>query len=280
MKPLVIYHAPCQDGFTAAWACWKAHPDWEFYPAKHGDPPPDVLGRDVYMLDFSYKRLVLLDMAKYAKQIWIYDHHKTAEEDLQKYKENWTDLPDNIYVWFDMEQSGAALAWGAFHPSEPFPQLLLRVEDRDLWRFRHPDTKAVSAYLFSQDYDFKVWDWLMGLSNDPEELKNMASYGRVIMKKQKKDIDELLQNKFQMYIGGYQVWACNLPYTFSSDAGAVLAKDGYFGATFYIDKEYAYFSLRSTEDGIDVSEIAKQYEGGGHKHAAGFKVGRTFGDVV
>ena len=32
--PLVIYHSNCQDGFTAAWAIWKVHPDWEFYPAK------------------------------------------------------------------------------------------------------------------------------------------------------------------------------------------------------------------------------------------------------
>jgi nanoRNase/pAp phosphatase (c-di-AMP/oligoRNAs hydrolase) len=34
----------------------------------------------------------------------------------------------------------------------------------------------------------------------------------------------------------------------------------------------AIFSLRSTEEGLDVSEIAKLYGGGGHKHAAGFKV--------
>ena len=32
------------------------------------------------------------------------------------------------------------------------------------------------------------------------------------------------------------------------------------------------FSLRSTDDGMDVSEIAKQYGGGGHRNAAGFTV--------
>lgn len=32
------------------------------------------------------------------------------------------------------------------------------------------------------------------------------------------------------------------------------------------------FSLRSTEDGPDVSEIAKSYGGGGHKNAAGFQM--------
>ena len=33
------------------------------------------------------------------------------------------------------------------------------------------------------------------------------------------------------------------------------------------------FSLRSTDDGLDVSEIAKQYGGGGHRNASGFTVG-------
>lgn len=32
------------------------------------------------------------------------------------------------------------------------------------------------------------------------------------------------------------------------------------------------FSLRSTADGTDVSEIAKQYGGGGHKNASGFRL--------
>jgi len=35
------------------------------------------------------------------------------------------------------------------------------------------------------------------------------------------------------------------------------------------------FSLRSQEGGIDVSEIAIKFGGGGHKHAAGFKVDRN-----
>ncbi len=31
------------------------------------------------------------------------------------------------------------------------------------------------------------------------------------------------------------------------------------------------WSLRSTEEGIDVSEIAKRHGGGGHRNAAGFR---------
>ena len=41
MKPLCIYHGNCADGFTAAWAVWRAHPDWEFYAGIYQTPPPD-----------------------------------------------------------------------------------------------------------------------------------------------------------------------------------------------------------------------------------------------
>ena len=33
-----------------------------------------------------------------------------------------------------------------------------------------------------------------------------------------------------------------------------------------------HFSLRSSDDGADVAEVAKQYGGGGHRNAAGFRV--------
>jgi len=40
------------------------------------------------------------------------------------------------------------------------------------------------------------------------------------------------------------------------------------------------FSLRSTKDDVDVSRIAKCYGGGGHFHAAGFKVNELFYDDI
>jgi len=60
-KRLVIYHANCIDGYTSAWAAWRKYgDDAEYLPASYGDPAPDVTGRWVLVVDFSYPRDVML----------------------------------------------------------------------------------------------------------------------------------------------------------------------------------------------------------------------------
>ena len=79
---MCIYHGNCADGFGAAWVVRKALGEIDFHGAKYQEPPPDVTGKDVVMVDFSYKRPVLLEMAEKANSILILDHHKTSAEDL------------------------------------------------------------------------------------------------------------------------------------------------------------------------------------------------------
>lgn len=260
MKPLCIYHGNCADGFTSAWVVRKNFPEADFHAGVYQNPPPDVTDRDVYLVDFSYKRDVLLQMAERARWITILDHHKTAEADLR-------DLPDNVATVFDMGRSGARITWDHFYDLKP-PQTLLHVEDRDLWRFALPRTREIQANIFSYPYDFDVWDKLMYA--DPKEL---AIEGEAIERKHFKDIHELTQVVTRrMVIGGHNVPVANLPYTLTSDAGHLLAKGEPFAGCYWDTPEGRVFSLRSTDDGLDVSEVAKQYGGGGHRNASGFRV--------
>lgn len=258
---LCIYHGNCADGFGAAWVVRKALGDIDFHPGAYGDAPPDVSGRDVVMVDFSYKRPVLLEIAERANSVLIIDHHKTAAEDL-------VDLPANVTAKFDMSRSGAMLTWEHFFPGEQPPKLLLHIEDRDLWRFSLKNTRQIQANVFSFPYDFAVWDRLMAESTDA-----LAVEGEAIERKHFKDIAELLSvTTREMVIGGHRVPVANLPYTFSSDAGHELAKGRPFAACYWDTPTGRVFSLRSSSDGVDVSAVAKQYGGGGHRNASGFKV--------
>lgn len=258
---MCIYHGNCADGFGAAWVVRKALGEIDFYPGKYQEPPPDVTGKDVVMVDFSYKRPVLLEMAAKANSILILDHHKTAVEDL-------VDLPANVTAKFDMHHSGAMLTWEHFFPGQEVPSLLLHIEDRDLWRFALQNTRQIQANIFSYPYDFQVWDKLMAT-----EAEELAAEGEAIERKHFKDIRELLgATTREMCIGGHHVPVANLPYTMSSDAGHELAKGRPFAACYWDTPAGRVFSLRSSKEGMDVSIIAKHYGGGGHRNAAGFCV--------
>jgi len=279
---ICIYHNNCADGFGAAWAVRQALGDIEFHGATHGDPPPDVTGKRVIMVDFAYKRPVIEQMAKQAQSILILDHHKAAAEDLSdilspweafgltqnEYDEDGWIPDDGVCALFDMDRSGAGIAWDYFHDAIR-PKLIDHIEDRDLWRFSLPGTREIQSAVFSYPHDFDTWDWLINEASVDE----LRVEGAAIMRKHQKDVDEFLQSNIRrMVIGGHSVPVANLPYFYASEAGHWMALDKPFAACYWDTPEGRVFSLRSREDGVDVSEIAVSYGGGGHEHAAGFRM--------
>lgn len=293
---ICIYHGNCADGFGAAWVVRKAlGDDVEFVAGVYGKEPPDVTGKDVIMVDFSYNRDVLADMGRAANYVLILDHHKTARDDLACFdpfdagvRTDRTDgMGDHkelgwetaIYVakergaprvaaCFDMDHSGAMLAWNHFYPGQEPPQLLRHIEDRDLWLFKLDGTREIQANLFSYPYDFDAWDQLMAA-----DVQTLRSDGAAIERKHHKDVAELVAvTKRRLVIGGHDVPAASLPYTLTSDAGALMCQGEPFAACYWDTPDGRVFSLRSTDEGLDVSEIAKTYGGGGHRNASGFRV--------
>jgi oligoribonuclease NrnB/cAMP/cGMP phosphodiesterase (DHH superfamily) len=278
-RPLIIYHGNCADGFSAAWCFWRKFKDQADYVAGvYQQPPPDVTGRNVFLVDFSYKRDVVEHMLKLAGSVTLIDHHKTAIEDLRPLKEqtimtNGDGRGDNFGWFCDMNRSGATLAWDYLYPEEDRPLLLGHIEDRDLWRFKLAGTREIQAYVFSHEYSFELWDKLM--SADQVELLKMTAAGAAIERKHHKDVAELVAVcKRRMMIGGHNVPVASLPYTLVSDAAHLMAQGEPFAACYWDTPDGRSFGLRATEEGLDVSEIAKQYGGGGHAKASGFKVPR------
>lgn len=286
-KPdLCIYHGNCADGFTAAWAIWKRWPDVQFFAGIYGETPPDVSGKHVLLVDFSYKRPVLEAMERAARSITILDHHKTAQADLAPFV--CEELEDGeafegraafiaccaIQARFDMDKSGAMLAWEYAHPDTPAPRLVQHVQDRDLWRFALDGTRQIQAAVFSHDYDFETWDDLaLDIEHDVTRA-NIIAQGEAIERKHFKDIGELLSaTQRYMVIAGHRVPVANLPYTLASDAANQLAEGNPFAACYFDRADgQRVFSLRSKPEGLDVSLIAASYGGGGHARASGFQM--------
>jgi oligoribonuclease NrnB/cAMP/cGMP phosphodiesterase (DHH superfamily) len=303
-RVIVIYHANCADGFTAAWVFHKAASllkvKFKFVEGRYGEAPPDVTDAIVYLVDFSYKKEVVRDMLQIggAQQVIFIDHHISAINDLaslpDELEKEWEiaqaelgdasleeEFESHFLALTSVEKSGATLAWEFWEElfqdyNYPKPLLLDHIEDRDLWKFKLPLTESLSTAVFSYEYTFENWNMLM--SNDTVGLVTLAASAQGITRKHKKDVAELLKaTETVCVIDGKEVPCANLPYIFASDAGHIMASrpenTTLFAATYYDSPTDRVFSLRSAKDtGMDVSVIASKYGGGGHKNAAGFKV--------
>lgn len=269
-KPtLCIYHGNCADGFGAALAVWlRFGNSVEFVAGHYGDTPPNCTGHHVLLVDFSYKLPELELILEQAESVAILDHHKTAEADIQPLLD-----AGKIQGEFDIDRSGAAMTWDWCFPDEDRPRLIEHIQDRDLWQFNLEGTREITAVLFSYDQDFYVWKGILGALEDDEGRESILRIGQALRRKHMKDVREAIDlTKRRMLICGYSVPVANVPYIFASDAGNIMAEGELFAASYVDTPEGRKFSLRSKDTGMDVSEIAKRFGGGGHARAAGFQV--------
>lgn len=260
MKPLCIYHHPCADGFAAAWAIRRFYGEGnvDFHAARYGAPPPDVTGRKVFIVDFSYKRDVIIQMATLASTITIIDHHDSAQRDL-------IDLPPNVLAIFNNARSGCMLTYDHLFPGEMPPVVFDHIEDRDLWKFKLIGTREIVAALYSYPMDFSTWDDVI------HRTLTLHTEGSVLVRQQQKTIDDLIDTTQRTFLfGQLRIPVANVPYMFASDVAGQMACGHPFAATYFDSRDGRKWSLRSDQNGANVSRIAEAMGGGGHIHAAGF----------
>ena len=293
---IVVYHDKCMDGFTAAWAVWRRWGDEPSYvPRNYGmDPDLDCRGKHVLIVDFSFKVDVLARLVanEGAASVVILDHHKTAREDLEPFLFEESspgaigaadvlgmlrDLDElrrpPIIALFDMERSGAGMAWDFCFGSHTRPKVVDLVEDRDLWRFAFGDeSKWLHLALSSGVIDFARWDRLASYPYD--EIRT----GEAIAAYRDSLVEEIVERAVPRWIGGKRGMLVDCPYGLASDVGNRLLDlhpAAEFAAAEVRGVDSATYSLRSRDDRADVSEIARKFGGGGHRNAAGFKVPRS-----
>jgi hypothetical protein len=276
MRRICFFHAGCPDGFGAAWAVWKAWgPTGEYRPRGHDDAlrPADFAGDQVVFADIAPPNAPLRQLGEKAAQVVVLDHHVSALERFRGEPELAEELAAQGHVVrFDLEHSGAVLAWQHFHPGTPLPQLLAYVEDQDLWRWQLPESEAVSAALGSYPRRLDVWDRLAEGS-----IEQLAAEGLSILRAQRLEVERALQNAHPIALGALRLEAVNALFL-RSLIGHELAKRCLYGApcglVYRMAARRVDCSLYSLGD-FDVAQLAARYGGGGHRNAAGFHVTLT-----
>lgn len=268
--PLVIYHANCRDGFTAAWIADRALGGCDLHPANYGEAPPEVIGREVFILDFSYPRDVLIAMHERAASLIVLDHHKTAQEALSGLD----------FARFDMAESGASMAWRHFHPedNQRLPALVAYVKDRDLWRHQLPHSQEINAWIWSHDFGLDQWDRLDDAFDTEAETMAVVQSGAAILRSNARVVAEHVARAIgPVVIEGIHFRVCNATTLYSEIAGALAQTTGAGACWFVRGDGRVQWSLRHAEvhpgsGAPDVSKVAKAFGGGGHAGASGFDV--------
>jgi hypothetical protein len=270
-QPLVIYHGrKCPDGFGAALAAWLFYEGRaEFLPLDHGDIKsvddlPALTGRAVYILDFSFAPEIMQAIEARAAKLVMLDHHKSAAEKLTGFACRCG------VVHFDMNKSGARLAWEFFHPGTPVPDLVRFIEDRDIWTWQYPESAGFLSALDMEPLDFARWTEIAAFS--PAQLADFMARGQAMDEKFKKLVADMADAAQPLTFNGQKGLMVNVPGVFHSLLGNLLSeKSGTFALMWSAAKGGIKVGLRS-QPGFDCIPLAESMGGGGHAQACGFRM--------
>ena len=144
-------------------------------------------------------------MAQHAAKIVLLDHHKSAAS-------QWIGVEPipNVDLLFDMDRSGAQMAWDYFHPGSIQPPLIEHIGDRDLWRFGLADTKAFCAGLSLIPTSFESWQLA---ATHPADL---IAKGLTVLEVLQRQIDSVLRKDLRpVTLCGYQGLSLRFPRIFT-----------------------------------------------------------------
>ena len=272
-KPLVIYHGrKCPDGFAAALSAWLFYAGRaEFLPLDHGDITsvdslPALNDRAVYILDFSFPPEIMRGIEERAAKFVMLDHHKSAAEKLTGFACRCG------VVHFDMNKSGARLAWEFFQPSAPVPALVRYVEDRDIWVWQYPESAGFLAALDMELFDFARWAEIAAFS--AAQLTSFMARGQAMDEKFSKLAVDIAEGAQSVIFNGQRGLMVNAPGMFHSLIGNMLSeKSGTFALMWNAGKDGAIKVGLRSQRGFDCIALAESMGGGGHAQACGFKMG-------
>lgn len=263
------YHANCADGSASSWVVEQALPGTKHLAIRYGREPvyERLKGKDVYVVDFSFPVEVLMELEKVVNKLVLLDHHVSAERALKDF------VPSrpNTEIVFDMERSGARIAWDYFFQGKKPPYHILAVEDYDMYKFSLEHTAEIAEVVYLLGIGPVEYDNLF-LNHPREEIVKLGS---VLLKKKFEDVERAVSRAVVECIeyegSEYYVPVTNCHSDISSATGHKLCEvfDSRFSLSYHDNKDLRIFSVRGRGQ-FDCSKFAEFHGGGGHFNASGF----------
>lgn len=269
-KVFCYFHIEDLDGWSASAIVKKKYPLAEFYGYNYEGNLPIVEGYDiVFMVDLSDSLETMKKLKeKNKKFIWI-DHHASKIKEVEKANLEFEGLRDS-----DNNNAACILTWKYLYPDKEVPGLLQYIEDIDLWKFTFKNTMQIVTAL---DIDYKQDRVMLKEMMENGVWKKMfpilVERGQTYLNFTEHQIDEIIKNAVMKEWNGYKISIINtnVHKSFVGDRLLKINPNIQFVLLWSVEKELVKVSLRGRED-INLGEIARRYDGGGHKAAAGFSM--------
>lgn len=273
-----IYHSKDWDGVMSAAIVKAKHPTVKLIGYDYGDPSvisqiqPNSL---VFVVDVSLpdEEMLILDRKCYLR--W-FDHHKTAME-----KESLK----NIKGCRSYAGAGCLLTFDHLFSYSSYPLAIKMLSDYDTWN--QSDAKKWDTQIlpfqygmrqFPLDPNLPILQQLIEGKKRDTIAEQILEEGKAILRYEKNQAATYCKKfafDYTFKIGDkyYDAICVNRQMINSTFVDSVFDEEKHDLIMYYaFDGKVYRYSVYSRKGGVDVSEIAKFYGGGGHKHAAGFKL--------
>lgn len=270
-----LYHRADFDGQCAGAIVKQRYPYCEMIGINYGDDfdIQSLMGEEVFIVDFSFSAYDMNRINSTADLIWI-DHHKTAMEDMKS---------QYIKGVREIGKGACELTWNYFYPMERMPLPVWYLSKYDIWDHSEPDILNFQYGLrLHEDTSPDNMDlWSNFLNNTFEQIsltREVCVTGKKILKYEKNINKKYCESyAFRKELFGYRCLCINKGMSNSKVFDSIVTDDDEVLVTFCLSPSGRWnYSLYSTKEYIDCGEIAKKYDGGGHKGAAGFQSGICF----
>jgi len=264
-----FYHKSDLDGHCSGAIIRQENPECEMIGVDYTDSLDSLKmrgcfqsGETVFVVDFSFSLSDMEYLNDHTDLVWI-DHHKSAIEKCKSIECSGAR---------EIGKAGCELTWEYMHPIS-MPRSVKLLGRYDVWDHVNPDVLPFQ-YGFRSLPDTlpesEIWEYI--LLPNPDDIDRIISLGMTIIDYERK------QNKiyakgmsYESELEGLRAIVINKAFSNSKIFDSVYDPEKHDIMVLFGIKQGEYkYSLYSTKDSVDVSEIAVKYGGGGHKGAAGF----------
>lgn len=259
------------------------------FPYKLNDV--SMKNKNVLVLDMCLPKKICQKLVQECNNFMIIDHHKSS----------WDELGDENYLIY-CEADKKLSAVGMISQILSFDyQILNYISDRDTWNWKLPYSKEINKYLQSNSHleniesfeNFYCNYWLKKYQNPKIIPNEIIENGKLLINHEYQQIKYISNNakivQMNLFDKHIQICIVNTP-IYQSDISEYLFKNQEI-FTKKIQTKINYnivicyhfvnpsigtlcnFSVRSQDnsDSINALQIAKIFNGGGHKYASGFR---------